>query len=479
MHTSPKAARNGELMSKIQLAHTTDFKFIDDLLSHGEEYSAVPGDTVEIEEVSEEHVISGELPDENTFELVSRTDGAATFRIPNTQTQVELSTEDLWMRVVASPTLSGIWDQHLRTPTPDGVAFADGLVSPELVKRLQADVDLLCDKLPVDHHPGSGTKVRDIVHPSLYPFVEGRSVLPKTFQKTVETSPDYDRFGRTYEESLYQWLPTPFQIGRDGSVTIASYINNLDRTQFGAVYDDLAALFSTALPLIESVVGYVEQTKFWHEDTADIEHEGELPEKVKRTRKKVSGASLHGKELLVIPKIVEYRLAANETHEGVWHVEGMSHEHIVATCVYILDRDDSLQGGDLSFKRAYTIEEAGLLFWNIDQCRPHPIEELVNEGTIPVGTVATSKGRLVVFPNSHIHKLNMLKVTQGAKEARRRVIVFWIVDPNVKIPSTREVAPQQGVIPHEEALRIRLELMEERRRHKQSLNVRAVSLCEH
>jgi hypothetical protein len=57
--------------------------------------------------------------------------------------------------------------------------------------------------------------------------------------------------------------------------------------------------------------------------------------------------------------------------------------------------------------------------------------------------------------------------------------VFWRVDPSVTIPSTREVPPQQGVISQTEALAIRLELMEERRRHKQSLNVRAVSLCEH
>jgi hypothetical protein len=35
------------------------------------------------------------------------------------------------------------------------------------------------------------------------------------------------------------------------------------------------------------------------------------------------------------------------------------------------------------------------------------------------------------------------------------------------------------VIPHEDALRMRLELMEERRLHKQTLNPRAISLCEH
>jgi hypothetical protein len=157
----------------------------------------------------------------------------------------------------------------------------------------------------------------------------------------------------------------------------------------------------------------------------------------------------------------------------------MSHEHIIATCVYILDRDESLEGGELRFKRAYTVEEAGLLFWNIDQCRPSAVEQLIDEGTIPIGSVATPEGRIIVFPNSHIHKLSQLSVAAGATEGRRRVIVFWIVDPSVTILSTRDVSAQQGIIPHADALSVRLELMEERRRHKQSLNVRAVSLCEH
>src|SRR6201999_736439 len=107
--------------------------------------------------------------------------------------------------------------------------------------------------------------------------------------------------------------------------------------------------------------------------------EGDLPESFDQARKSAPPTSLRGRELLVIPKIVEYSLAAGETHEGVWHVEGMSHEHIIATCVYILDRDATLAGGALRFKRAYTVEEAGHLFWNISQSRPRPVAELVDE----------------------------------------------------------------------------------------------------
>ena len=465
-------------MSSIHFAQTTDYAFIDELLNYGEGYAPQPGDTVEVrpEDVK---TTSGEPFPGDFATVVARGEDTLTLRDEETGKDIEVES-DGWFTIRESPEISDIWETHLERKDPDGVAFADGLVDSALIDRLRAEVKRLIDLEPADYHPGSGTRVRDLVHPSLYPYIEGRSVLQKAVPRPKGPSPERDRFGRTFESSRYQWLPTPFRVAKDGSVTIESYVNNLDRARHAATYDDLAALFSTALPLIESTVGYVESTRFWVEDIADIEHDGDLPEGRKNAKARPAPpASLRGRELLVIPKIVEYRLGAGETHEGVWHVEGMSHEHIIATCVYVLDRDEALEGGELRFKRAYTIEEAGRLFWNIDQCRPAPVERLVNEGTIPLGSVATPAGRLLVFPNSHIHKLSALTVAGGATEARRRVIVFWLVDPSVTIPSTREVPPQQAIIPRDEALAMRLELMEERKRHKQSLNVRTVSLCEH
>lgn len=464
-------------MSTAHFAQTTDFAFVEELLTYGEGYAPQPGDIVRFDDGIE--TMSGEPFPGDHATVVKQGDDTLVLRDEESGREHEVSS-DGYFYITESPSISGIWEQHLRRSTPDGVAFADGLVSGALIERLRKDVKQLIELEPVDYHPGSGTRVRDLVHPSLFPYIEGRSVLSNpALGRRKKKDPSRDRFGRPFERSRYQWLPTPFQIAADGSVRIDSYINNLDRARHAAAYDDLAALFSTALPLIESVVGYVEHTKFWVEDCEDIDHEGDLPEKVNKKQKPAPRASLRGRELLVIPKIVEYRLGAGETHEGVWHVEGMSHEHIIATCVYVLDRDPALEGGDLAFKRAYTIEEAGRLFWNVDQCRPAPLDRLVDEGTIPLGRVATPEGRLVVFPNSHIHKLSALSVAAGASEARRRVIVFWIVDPDVTIPSTRDVPAQQGVLPREEALSVRLDLMEERKRHKQTLNVRAVSLCEH
>jgi hypothetical protein len=103
---------------------------------------------------------------------------------------------------------------------------------------------------------------------------------------------------------------------------------------------------------------------------------------------------------------------------------------------------------------------------------------MVDQSVIPLGSLATPQGRLFVFPNSHIHKLSDMVSADGTK-ATRRIIVFWLVNPDTPILSTQEVPKQQGKGTRKQALRHRLELMEERRLHKQSLNVREVSLCEH
>ena len=60
-----------------------------------------------------------------------------------------------------------------------------------------------------------------------------------------------------------------------------------------------------------------------------------------------------------------------------------------------------------------------------------------------------------------------------------RIVASAINVVDAPIISTREVPPQQKIIGKRKAKEIRLKLMNERKRHKQSLNPRSVSLCEH
>jgi len=458
---------------------STDFAFSSALLEASDDGPPRPGDVVDLSCSYVEPDEGPKPPESGEALVVSVSQKSIVLRLKEGESfrdggaEVSVSSGSS-LQICESSWIDAIEGTQLARPDPEGVAFSDEIIPPGLLGDLRASVQRLAEVEPVDYHPGSGTRVRDLVHPSLYPCIEGRSKISAPPPRAPEAT--RDRFGRPFEGSRFQWLPTPFKIDDAGAVVIDGYINNLDRSRHGALYGHLAALFSSALPLIEAVLGYVDATRFFVDGDDD---EGELPDPSETEPTRVAPRSVRGRELQIIPKIVEYRLGAGEVHEGVWHVEGMSHEHIVATCVVILERDECLEGGSLSFKRAYTPEEAGHIFWHINQCRPAPVERLVEQATVPLGTVGTPAGRVLVFPNSHIHKLNALTVAQGADEGRRRVVVFWVVDPDVRITSTREVPPQQGVLPRDEALAVRLELMKERSLHKSSFNPRAVSLCEH
>jgi len=198
------------------------------------------------------------------------------------------------------------------------------------------------------------------------------------------------------------------------------------------------------------------------------------------------GYSLRGQQLQVITKIVDYVLQPGQSHSSVWHVEGMSHEEIVLTALYIADRDEAIHGAALQSKRAFLSDEAAYLTSHVYQSRPTAVEQRIEDGLTPLGTVETLKGRLIVFPNSHVHKVEEMvntNIGEHGTVGRRRIVVFFLVNPLRRIVSTREVAPQQksegGSMELDDALAHRLQLMEERKFHKQDWNVRDIELCEH
>jgi len=470
----------------------------DETWSMGLQWSdARPGDLIKLEEVNENDDDEIPLPIEwsdgvpagwTTVRVVANSPRRLRVRNPKNGLELDLPNEDSYWRVVESSAVDDLKDAIFASQQPEGVAYSDSAVSGRLWSDLRDAVNSIAEGEPVDLHPGSESRVRDLVHPSLYPYVEGQSTSTAPAARS-DSDPVRDRFGRPFERSRFQWLPTPFSVQADGTVTIDSYINNLDESKYPEAYVGLARLLEAALPLFASVLGYLDETKFWVEGVEEWSSgvglssqeiaEKWLPER-KRTKRFVSDRALAGRTLQVIPKIVEYRLTRGERHEGVWHVEGMSHEHIVATCVYVLERDDSLVGGDLQFRRMYTAEEADVLTMGLGQAHlSEALQRVLDEEGAPLGTVPMPEGRLIVFPNSHIHRLTELTLAPSAEEGKRRIIVFWLVDPDVAIHSTVDVAPQQSVFTRDQALQFRLELMEERRLHKQSLNPRAINLCEH
>ena len=412
--------------------------------------------------------------------------------------------------------LSDVWDKHQATSIVEGVVILDGHMQQDFRDAFRDQIDALRtlheQEGRLDYHPHSRDVVLDLVHPALFAYVKDTTPLranvdevkPCIFSLSGDTrdgapgkseggepnttaalpsttaTTNRDFWGRKYESSVHQWLPTYFSITTDGRCTIDDYINNLvPREKHSDLYDSIARLFESALPFIESVYTYVRAIQpYLQNDQHSFSNTDSLSRDID-----LSAVSLRGQKLQVITKIVDYELRPGQQYSGVWHVEGMSHEEIVCTALYVLGRDETIDGGSLEFKRAFFKDEVQRCVFNISQSRHIEQERKVREGIKPLGTVETRNGRLIVFPNSHVHRVQTM--TNLAKEglAKRRIVVFFVVNPLKRIVSTREVAPQQyyagGSVSMEEAKKRRLELMKERKYTKQDWNVRQVELCEH
>jgi hypothetical protein len=117
----------------------------------------------------------------------------------------------------------------------------------------------------------------------------------------------------------------------------------------------------------------------------------------------------------------------------------MSHENIIATASCTLDQPDGFKT-DLYFKREYYEEEAGYLLLSTPQNPPAQIHKLFHENLVPVGKSELKSGSLVVFPNNFVHKVDMCNLTN--QSLTRTILVFWLINPDVKIKSTKDILQQ-------------------------------------
>jgi len=388
---------------------------------------------------------------------------------------LSMSTDEV--KLLMSP-LDRLIQRNASKVVREGFSFETNAVSEDLTKRLSSLIDRLKAATAADYHPGTQDVVRDIVHPALFPYVEGVSKTTDMTDVAPKEAGDKDMWGRPYESSKYQWLPAEVVVSASGKCSFETYINNLSRQEQPALYEALEELLSNALPHLETAWSHGSSVDAPEEDDDMMAGSLENSDIEAWEPEALEHKSLRGKTIQVIVKIVDYELPPQGVHEGVWHVEGMSHENIVATAELILQKDAALKGGDLEFQRSFTYAEGGNMTMGLPQCRPSALDEVVDKGLVPLGHLPLPCGRLASWPNSHIHQVTRLENT-AQEAATRRIIVFWLVNPEKRIVSTKHVPPQQGTMPLEEAFKHRLALMEERKYHKQAWNLREVTLCEH
>ncbi|OGM51382.1 hypothetical protein ABOM_000381 [Aspergillus bombycis] len=168
------------------------------------------------------------------------------------------------------------------------IVKSDSAVTSLLAESLRSNVRVLED-VPghlKDWHPGSDEKVLDLLHPSLFPLIYGRSrALPygtvplddcARFTGEGEVvDPEYDghqKLSQRSEGSLpewgsFQWLPSNVEFDKDGIPKIVSYINNLHPRRHKELYGTLEKFVAAAIPLWNECLS-------WDETRLRIEFRG-------------------------------------------------------------------------------------------------------------------------------------------------------------------------------------------------------------
>jgi hypothetical protein len=177
---------------------------------------------------------------------------------------------------------------------------------------------------------------------------------------------------------------------------------------------------------------------------------------------------------------------------GVWHLEGIPQEKIVATAIYYY-QTENITDPELNFRfamKAPPVPQDG-----DDWVKVHygfDVRDVAGEcafgGQAPLGSITTKQGLCLFFPNCFQHKIGPMKLIDPTKAGVRKILVFFLVDyrkgAKDRIPSTSDITNQRhdGTMTLLEAKGFRELLMHERKflvKDEDAFFERMFSLCEH
>ena len=316
----------------------------------------------------------------------------------------------------------------------------EGVVDKNLHNHCKDVIAKIASEEPIDWHPGSSEQVRDIIHPSLNCYVQGKSIhIDGNVKNECE------------EELRYQWLPSEFEIKED-MVSLQSYINNIDVEKYPEFVPLVEKLVQCFVPSLETVL----KQKF--------------------------------EKLQIIVKVGDIILTKNNPKYlgGSWHIEGMPYEHIAATCIHYVNVDN-ITDSFLEFRKPTIINE-DIDYPQCDETYTSHHYGLTDhyDGVMNryLGLIKCHEGALVpsvVFPNTLQHHVKDFSLLDHNKDSTRTIIAFFIIDPKRPIISTKDIPKQQFT--KEEANYFRERLMYHRKYFVSQMNEevfeRPFSLCEH
>jgi hypothetical protein len=342
-------------------------------------------------------------------------------------------------------------------------------------------------------------QVLDLIHPSLFPVVYGRTqklstervqdlvgdegfLLKFIGEGEVISPPEpatrnvqagrhtiaYRAPPREYLSQKYQWLPSEFFVDGDGDAAILSYINNLHPIDYAVGYNTIGKIFSKFVPLFERVLTDLKGDKYQHrrihvgdwyasEEMDDIDeddfedhrtiHQPQAPRFQEEPESYLFGDSVSFKNqtLKVIVKMSNIHLTPEspEYRGGSWHVEGMENESIVATGIYYYDVENITES-----KLKFRVAVAEPDYEQGDDRGVEAVYRLRNEEPLNqvLGEIKIYENLCVAFPNIFQHQVSPFSLQDRNKPGHRKILVFFLVDPTKaqNVHSSRILPPQNS-----------------------------------
>ena len=372
-------------------------------------------------------------------------------------------------------------------------------------------------------------------------FIGGGHVVARTIELVkpekvgyYDNKPDY-----VSSSAKFQWIPSEVSVDNEGACKIESYINNAHPQQHAPFYRLCETILGQCMiPLWNAVLtemlnprkrrhvvdpySFYEEPEFDEDaDDYDEKYDDWYENRIPNVPQEVGAfeaptppqkvINLRGKKLQIITKVATIELAPGTSYAGgAWHVEGMRNEAIVASGIYYF-QSENITESTLSFRSSVCEPE----YDQGDDAGVAAAYGLQNDSALVqnIGSVSCVQGRAIAWPNTLQHKVQPFNLIDSKKPGLRKILVFFLVDPSKRIISTSIVPPQQlgwmqaevksgkpidAQMPgdvqamiaaqswhfsHDDALRFRQELMEERKYFTLSNTSekfeREFSLCEH
>ncbi|KAJ3118951.1 hypothetical protein HDU96_005188 [Phlyctochytrium bullatum] len=156
---------------------------------------------------------------------------------------------------------------------------------------------------------------------------------------------------------------------------------------------------------------------------------------------------LRGRQLQVIVKAASIHLTPENPRYpgGGWHLEGTENECIAATGILYYSVSN-IKDARVEFREVYGIQHMNsfqsYLLGDVKRVFGAVAHESINVQSCGHAE-ASRTGRVLVFPNSNQHRVPPFELEDPTKPGHRKMLVFFLVHPDTRVPSTLNVPPQQ------------------------------------